>query len=48
MNKIKGKVRRRDNELVYTLGAETLVITPWGRDALRVRAVADVDIYDIP
>jgi alpha-D-xyloside xylohydrolase len=48
VNKIKGKVRRRGNELVYTLGAETLVITPWGRDGLRVRAVADVDIHDTP
>lgn len=35
---MKGRITRNGNRIVHEHGEETLVIEPWGRDGLRVRA----------
>ena len=39
-------VTRNGNEIVFRSNGETIVITPWGRDSLRVRAALMAEIRD--
>ena len=37
---------RQENGIVFRSNGETVVVTPWGKDSLRVRAVQMADIRD--
>lgn len=43
---MKGIVRKKGRQLVHEQGGETLVIEPWGRDGLRVRATVRAQIEE--
>ncbi len=44
---MKGRITRNGNRIVHEHGEETLVIEPWGRDGLRVRATVRAQLDDI-
>ena len=46
MNDLQQRVSQVNNALIHKLGPETLVIEPWGRDGLRVRATVGPAILD--
>ena len=37
---------RQENGIVFRANGETVVVSPWGRDSLRVRAVQMADVRD--
>ena len=39
-------VERKGNEIIFRSNGETIQITPWGKDSLRVRAAQMADIRD--
>ena len=43
---MKGELSQIGSRLVHRYGDETLVIEPWGRDGLRVRATVNSEVRD--
>lgn len=43
---MKGELTQNDCQLVHRYGDETLVVEPWGRDGLRVRATLNHEVDD--
>ena len=39
-------VERQGNEIIFRSNGETIQITPWGRNSLRVRAAQMTEIRD--
>jgi len=44
MNDLTERASNVDGRLIHKLGAETILIEPWGRDGLRVRVTTDPEI----
>ncbi|MEM7538237.1 MAG: TIM-barrel domain-containing protein [Chloroflexota bacterium] len=48
MNEFNQRTQNIDNQLIHTHNGETLCITPWGRDGLRVRVTVGDAVRDTP